>query len=106
MKHKFGTLCKSLNFFFKILFLLADLCSEAVQVFRDIIPVLGSDSTKTILNAVSPLLTSVELDMRLSICDLLDSLAEVDPSILLVVILVSSIIFTFKYCFMPCLFQH
>ncbi len=69
-----------------------------MQVLRDILPVLGSDSTKIILNAVSPLLTSVELDIRLSICDLLDSLAEVDPSILFVVILVSSIIFTFKYC--------
>ncbi|KAG6678404.1 hypothetical protein I3842_14G078800 [Carya illinoinensis] len=58
------------------------LCSEAVQVIREIVPVLGSDSTKKVLTAVSPLLTSVELEMRLSICHLLDSLAEADPTIL------------------------
>ncbi|KAB1216916.1 hypothetical protein CJ030_MR4G016071 [Morella rubra] len=59
-----------------------DLCSEAVQVIRDIVPVLGSDSTKEILVAVSPLLASVELEMRLAICNLLDSLAEADASVL------------------------
>lgn len=58
-----------------------DLYSEAVQVIREIVPMLGSSSTKSILDAVTLLLTSVELDMRLSICDLLDSLAEADPSV-------------------------
>lgn len=61
---------------------------EAVQVIRDIIPVLGSDTTAKILSAVSPLLTSAELDMRLSICNLLAGLAESDPSVLLVAKLV------------------
>ncbi|KAB1206516.1 hypothetical protein CJ030_MR7G000028 [Morella rubra] len=59
-----------------------DLCSEAVQVIQDIVPVLGSDNTKEILEAVSPLLASVELEMRQAICNLLDSLAEADASVL------------------------
>ncbi|KAF5740542.1 small subunit processome component 20 isoform X1 [Tripterygium wilfordii] len=54
---------------------------EAVQAIRDIIPVLGSDITTKILNAVSPLLVSAELDIRLGICDLLDALAKSDPSV-------------------------
>ncbi|KAE8036875.1 hypothetical protein FH972_009508 [Carpinus fangiana] len=58
-----------------------DLYSEAVQVIRDIVPMLGSNSTKKILTAVTPQLASAALDMRLSICDLLDSLAEADPSV-------------------------
>ncbi|KAK9281533.1 hypothetical protein L1049_004436 [Liquidambar formosana] len=62
----------------------SDVCGKAVQVIRDIIPVLGSETTATILNSVSPLLISAEQDMRLSICDLLDGLAETDPSVLLV----------------------
>lgn len=60
-----------------------------MQVIREIVPVLGSDSTKKVLTAVSPLLTSVELEMRLSICHLLDSLAEADPTILSMVLYLS-----------------
>ncbi|KAK9288950.1 hypothetical protein L1049_017421 [Liquidambar formosana] len=70
--------------FIENLLTLDNVCGEAVQVIRDIIPVLGSETTATILNSVSPLLISAERDMRLSICDLLDGLAETDPSVLLV----------------------
>ncbi|EEF44174.1 conserved hypothetical protein [Ricinus communis] len=42
---------------------------ECLQVIRDIIPVLGNESTAKILNAISPLLISVELDTRLNICE-------------------------------------
>ncbi|KAK0607559.1 hypothetical protein LWI29_016732 [Acer saccharum] len=51
------------------------------SVLRDIIPVAGTESTKKILSVVSPLLVSVELDMRLCICDLLEALAEADSSV-------------------------
>lgn len=61
-----------------------------MQVIQEIVPALGSDSTKKVLTAVSPLLASVELDMRLSICHLLDSLAEADPTILSMVLCLSS----------------
>ena len=60
---------------------------EALQVIRDIIPVSGSETSPKILNAVSPLLISAGLDMRLAICDLLGVLAETDPSVLSVVII-------------------
>ncbi|XP_011045607.1 PREDICTED: U3 small nucleolar RNA-associated protein 20-like [Populus euphratica] len=62
----------------------SDVCIEYLQVVRDIIPVVGSESGSKILKAVSPLLTSVGLDVRLSICDLLDVLAKSDPSFLFV----------------------
>ena len=60
---------------------------EALQVIRDIIPVSGSETSPKILNAVSPLLISAGLDMRLAICDLLGVLAKTDPSVLSVVII-------------------
>ncbi|ONI16066.1 hypothetical protein PRUPE_3G077100 [Prunus persica] len=59
----------------------SDFCFEVVQVIRDIVPVLGSEITNKILTAVSPLLTSTDLDKRVFICDLLDAVARVDPSI-------------------------
>lgn len=58
-----------------------------LDVLQRIIPAVGTGSTKRILNAVSPLLVSVELEMRLSICHLLLELAKADPSVLPVVIL-------------------
>uniref|UniRef100_A0A2P2MF27 Uncharacterized protein n=1 Tax=Rhizophora mucronata TaxID=61149 RepID=A0A2P2MF27_RHIMU len=62
----------------------SDLFVECLQVIRDIIPVVGMGSTTKILNAVSPLLLSAELDLRLCICDLLDALAKTDPSVIFV----------------------
>lgn len=98
ISHSFGTHHKNLILFFEILSYVSDLYSEAVQVIRDVVPMLGSNSTKNILTAVTPLLASVELDMRLSICDLLDSLAEADPSVQFLVILYL-LYFTFDCCF-------
>ncbi|XP_028088073.1 small subunit processome component 20 homolog isoform X4 [Camellia sinensis] len=62
----------------------SDACVEALQAIRHIIPVLGTESTTEILNAVSPLLISVGLDVRMSICDLLDALAGSDSSVIAV----------------------
>ncbi|XP_050219970.1 uncharacterized protein LOC126670312 [Mercurialis annua] len=59
-------------------------CVECLQIIRDIIPLLGNESSHKTLNAISPLLISAELDMRLNICDLLDALAKTDPSVLFV----------------------
>ncbi|KAL6992171.1 hypothetical protein U1Q18_010278 [Sarracenia purpurea var. burkii] len=61
----------------------SDACIEALHVIQQIIPVLGSESCTTeILNAVSPLLISVGLVVRMSICDLLDALAGTDTSLI------------------------
>ncbi|XVF29034.1 hypothetical protein REPUB_Repub15cG0084600 [Reevesia pubescens] len=62
----------------------SDICIEAIQVIRDIIPVLGSERTAEILNAVAPLLISAKLDIRVFLCDLLEALAGSDSSVLVV----------------------
>ncbi|OMO88554.1 Down-regulated-in-metastasis protein [Corchorus olitorius] len=62
----------------------SDICLEAIQVLRDIIPVVGTGRTTDILNAVAPLLISVKLDIRVSICDLLEVLARIDASVVVV----------------------
>ncbi|KAM1823011.1 hypothetical protein ACFX1X_025378 [Malus domestica] len=59
----------------------SDFCFEAVQVIRDMVPILGNEITNKILNAVSPLLTSTDLDKRVFICDLLEAVARADPSV-------------------------
>ncbi|KAL5542673.1 hypothetical protein UlMin_010383 [Ulmus minor] len=59
----------------------SEICFEAAQVIRGFIPVLGGQITKTILKAVSPLFISVGRETRLCLCDLLETLAQVDPSI-------------------------
>ncbi|KAL2332603.1 hypothetical protein Fmac_013816 [Flemingia macrophylla] len=60
----------------------SDVWVEALQVIQNIVPLLGHGSTTKILSAVSPLYISAELDMRLRICDLLDSLVSSDASVL------------------------
>lgn len=55
-------------------------------MIRDLLPVLGGICNKEILVAVSPLLSWVELDMRVSICNLLVDLAEADHSIAVAVV--------------------
>ncbi|KAH9620789.1 hypothetical protein KSS87_018169 [Heliosperma pusillum] len=59
----------------------SDVCMEALQILRDLMPLLSYESTSKILNGVSPILISARLDLRLSICDLIDALAECDTSI-------------------------
>ncbi|KAA0033350.1 U3 small nucleolar RNA-associated protein 20 [Cucumis melo var. makuwa] len=58
--------------------------ADTLQVVQNVVPLLGSESTTKILKAVSPLLISVEQDLRLLVCDLINALAEVDSSILCV----------------------
>lgn len=62
----------------------SDACIEALQIIQHLIPVLGGESTPEILNAVSPLLISGGLDIRTSICDVLDALAGLDSSVMTV----------------------
>ncbi|XP_062109162.1 uncharacterized protein LOC133819824 isoform X2 [Humulus lupulus] len=66
----------------------SDVCREAVQVIQGIIPILGSEVTTTILNGISPLFVSGDRDLRLSLCHLLETLSEVDPSVTVVAKLV------------------
>nr|KYP57020.1 U3 small nucleolar RNA-associated protein 20 [Cajanus cajan] len=60
----------------------SDVWVEILQIIQNIIPILGDGNTTKILSAVSPLYISAELDMRLRICDLLDSLVSSDASVL------------------------
>ncbi|XP_052189171.1 uncharacterized protein LOC127799294 isoform X2 [Diospyros lotus] len=60
----------------------SDASVVALQVIQHVIPLLGSESTTGILNAVSPLLISSSLDVRISICGLLDSLSKTDASVM------------------------
>ncbi|XP_057544903.1 uncharacterized protein LOC130824041 isoform X1 [Amaranthus tricolor] len=59
----------------------SDVCMEALQIFRDIVPALQSEVSNKIFNAISPMLISAERNLRLSICELFDALAENDSSI-------------------------
>lgn len=55
---------------------------ETLQVIQHIIQVLGSETTAKILSTVSPLLISAGPDVRLSICDLLNTHSQNDSSVL------------------------
>ncbi|KMT14841.1 hypothetical protein BVRB_3g065640 isoform B [Beta vulgaris subsp. vulgaris] len=59
----------------------SDVCMGALQILRDIVPALQSETNTKILKAITPILISAQRDVRLSICDLLDALAEKDSSI-------------------------
>ncbi|ESQ34339.1 hypothetical protein EUTSA_v10009353mg [Eutrema salsugineum] len=62
----------------------SDIHREALLAIQDITSLLGSESTSKIIDKVSPLLVDAELDVRLCICDLLESLAKIDFSLDLV----------------------
>ncbi|ESQ54097.1 hypothetical protein EUTSA_v10024182mg [Eutrema salsugineum] len=59
----------------------SDIRREALLAIQDIISLLGTESATKVINKVSPLLVDAELDVRLCICDILESLAKVDFSI-------------------------
>ncbi|PIA45006.1 hypothetical protein AQUCO_01700514v1 [Aquilegia coerulea] len=60
----------------------SDECFEVLHVIEKIVPKLRTTAaTGKILNAVASLLISSGLDVRLCICDLLDGLAVIDPSV-------------------------
>ncbi|WCJ33154.1 ARM repeat superfamily protein [Euphorbia peplus] len=59
----------------------SDVYINYLQIIQDVMPALGNDRTTEILNAICPLLISVELNVRLSICGLLDALDKIDPSV-------------------------
>ncbi|XP_077215224.1 ARM repeat superfamily protein [Tasmannia lanceolata] len=59
----------------------SDECVESLHVIQGIMPFLGVETTGKILNAVNPLLISSGIDIRLSICNILDGLAINDPSL-------------------------
>ncbi|GAB2249577.1 hypothetical protein Droror1_Dr00012936 [Drosera rotundifolia] len=60
----------------------SDVCMVALQILRDVIPVLGGEMKTSILSALGPLLAFAEAGMRSSICDLVGALAQTDASIL------------------------
>ncbi|XP_020264631.1 small subunit processome component 20 homolog isoform X1 [Asparagus officinalis] len=59
----------------------SDECLDGLHIIRQILPVLSDKTTGKILSAVNPLLVSCGLNMRLCICDILDGLSLIDPSL-------------------------
>ncbi|XP_048334306.2 uncharacterized protein LOC107422300 isoform X3 [Ziziphus jujuba] len=58
-----------------------DVCLGAIEVVRYMIPISGKEMTRIILNAISPLFVAIDRAKRSSLCDLVDTLAVVDPSV-------------------------
>lgn len=58
-----------------------EICVGSLQIIKDIVEPLGSESSKKIVKSVSPLVISAGLDVRTSICDVLDAVAENDSSV-------------------------
>ncbi|KAK1276802.1 hypothetical protein QJS04_geneDACA000746 [Acorus gramineus] len=67
--------------FFQKKSLTSDECMEVLHVIKGILPVLDKECSGEILSAVHPLLISTVLDVRLFVCDILDGLALIDPSL-------------------------
>ncbi|XP_056865645.1 U3 small nucleolar RNA-associated protein 20-like [Raphanus sativus] len=59
----------------------SDIRREALLAIRDIVSLLGTESTTKIINKISPLLVDADVDVRFCICDLLESLAKIDFSL-------------------------
>ncbi|XP_065862754.1 uncharacterized protein [Euphorbia lathyris] len=59
----------------------SDVYINYLQIIQNVMPALGNGRTMEILNAICPLLISVELNVRLSICELLGALDKIDPSV-------------------------
>lgn len=70
-----------LSFLKLLFFLLAEICVGTLQIIKDIVEPLGSESSKKIVKSVSPLIISADLDVRSSICDVLDAVAVHDSSV-------------------------
>ncbi|MCD9558563.1 U3 snoRNP protein [Datura stramonium] len=58
-----------------------EMCVGTLQIIKDIVEPLGSESSKKIVKSVSPLIISAGLDVRTSICDVLDAVAVNDSSV-------------------------
>ncbi|CAN4120834.1 unnamed protein product [Withania somnifera] len=58
-----------------------EICVGTLQILKDIVESLGSESSKKIVKSVSPLVISAGLDVRTAICDVLDALAANDSSV-------------------------
>ncbi|CDY16211.1 BnaA09g29450D [Brassica napus] len=59
----------------------SDIHREALLAIQDITSLLGSESTNKIIDTVSLLLVDAKPDVRLCICNLLESLAKIDSSL-------------------------
>ncbi|KAL1222676.1 hypothetical protein V5N11_004427 [Cardamine amara subsp. amara] len=59
----------------------SDIHREALLAIQDMTWLLGSESSSKIIVRVSPLLVDAEIDVRLCICHLLESLSKIDISL-------------------------
>lgn len=78
-------------------FYMTDECLEALRVVRGILPNLRCGVSVKILHALSPLLATVGLDMRLCICDIYDGLSSHESSMSSLVIIALSVM-SFPLC--------
>ncbi|XP_071927577.1 uncharacterized protein [Coffea arabica] len=62
----------------------SDSCVVILQILQSVVEVVGSENNSKILSSVSPLLTFAGLDVRKSICDVLNALAKDDSSVFVV----------------------
>lgn len=69
----------------------SDLCISVLQIIRNVVPFVGSEISEKVISSLSPLLTSVGLEIRLSICDVFNSLAQSDSSVLIVAKMLSEL---------------
>lgn len=91
---------------FKFSFIhIADVCLGAIEVVRYMIPISGKEMTRIILNAISPLFVAIDRAKRSCLCDLVDTLAVVDPSVRILVMLVPCFSFTLLLLFMELYFS-
>ncbi|KAK6117565.1 hypothetical protein DH2020_048693 [Rehmannia glutinosa] len=60
-----------------------DTCVDVLQIIRQVVTILGSGSSKKVLDSITPLLISADLAVRNSICDVLDAVSANDSSVLI-----------------------
>lgn len=78
-------MCNIMSLAYDCLIVVADIHRKALLAIQDISLNLGTESTSRIVKRLSPLLIDAENEVRLCICNLLESLAKVDPSLVHVV---------------------
>lgn len=72
---------------------------EGLHVLKGILPVVGSESSGKILEAIHPLLVSAGLELRLCICDILNRLVLIDPSLAFVVMITAHMSYFYTWSF-------
>ena len=67
------------------IFALADTCVLLLKIIGQVVTVLGSEISENFLTSLSSLIISADIDVRIHICDVLDSVSSNDLSFLTMV---------------------